>query len=328
MGDTELLRTFLSVYRAGSLTDAATRRGISQPAVSQHVAALERLVGRRLFVRGPSGVSPTAQATELFARVTEPLDALEDVIGDLRRGPDSSQVAPVRFGSSAEYFSAELLPRLAGREIPVTAVFGTDADLLPLLEHGQIDVAVTSRTPSRKSTRAVSIGAKRFTLVAAPGAVPQRPLSSVPELAAWLPDQPWASYSVELPITRRFWHRVVGRPFSARAHLVAPDLRAVVRAVELGVGVSLLPTFVCAASLAEGRIVEPYPVTALVEEEPWFACVRSGETRRPAVAALLDALVHRDMVHGHSMSNRQPDAAPPSRFRCGPRVSRPGDHPS
>ncbi|MHB1555749.1 MAG: hypothetical protein ACYCZP_17765, partial [Acidimicrobiales bacterium] len=56
---------------------------------------------------------------------------------------------------------------------------------------------------------------------------------------------------------------------------------------------SLLPTFVCAEALAEGRIVEPYPVSDLVPEEPWFACSRVGDAARPAVKALLDKLAER-----------------------------------
>jgi len=66
MSDTEWLRSFLAVYRAGSVTDAAYHRGISQPAVSQHLAALERAVGSRLFVRKPGGVEPTSQGRDLY----------------------------------------------------------------------------------------------------------------------------------------------------------------------------------------------------------------------------------------------------------------------
>lgn len=294
MADTELLRTFLAIYRAGSLTDAAHHRGISQPAVSQHLAALERASGARLFVRGPAGVTPTEHARELYAQVTEPLDALEAVIAGLRGKETLSGSAPVRVGSSPEFFSAEVLPRLVGSEISVSAVFGTDAELLALLDHAEIDLAVTSSSPARRSMQAVQIGAKRFSLVCARQVAPSPSLRSLEELAAWLRGQPWASYSLELPITRRFWQTVLGRPFSARPRLVVPDLRAVLRAVELGIGVSLLPTFVCADPLAEGRVVEPFPVADLVEEEPWFACTRVGDARRPAVRALLDELAVAD----------------------------------
>jgi DNA-binding transcriptional LysR family regulator len=64
----------------------------------------------------------------------------------------------------------------------------------------------------------------------------------------------------------------------------------VLKAVELGLGVSLLPEFVCAESLAQGRVVELFPVSHLTSEEPLFACTRSGELARGDVQKLLTAL--------------------------------------
>lgn len=65
MPEVEWLRSFLAIYRAGSVTDAAYHRGISQPAVSQHLAAWERSVGSPLFVRKPGGVEPTGRGRDL-----------------------------------------------------------------------------------------------------------------------------------------------------------------------------------------------------------------------------------------------------------------------
>ena len=293
MADSELLRSFLAVYRAGSVTDAAAHRGISQPAVSQQLAALERIVGTRLFARGPGGMTPTQRGRELYARAAGPVEAMEQVLGELRGPAEVAPRRPVRLGSSPEYFAAVVLPCLAGRDLPVAATFGRDESLLALLDHGELDLAVTSTTPGRRTMRATPIGAKRFSLAASPGSLPPRPLGSVPDLAEWLMTQPWVSYSLELPITRRFWNSVLGRPFSTRPRIVAPDLRAVLRAVELGLGVSLLPTFVCAESLAQGRVAEPYPVTGLIPEEPWFGCTRPGEPQPGGVSALLKALAGR-----------------------------------
>ena len=61
--DLALLRTFLAVHRAGSLTRAAADLGVSQPAVTAQIRTLEQRVGRELFVRLPRGVAPTAPPT-------------------------------------------------------------------------------------------------------------------------------------------------------------------------------------------------------------------------------------------------------------------------
>ena len=51
----EHLRTFLTVHRVGSLTEAAKLLGISQPTASTHVHSLEQNLGLRLFERAASG---------------------------------------------------------------------------------------------------------------------------------------------------------------------------------------------------------------------------------------------------------------------------------
>ena len=58
------LRTFLEVYRQKSFSKAANALGITQPAVSQQVQALEVLIGKPLFIRQSRGVVPTDVAEE------------------------------------------------------------------------------------------------------------------------------------------------------------------------------------------------------------------------------------------------------------------------
>ncbi|HXQ59790.1 MAG TPA: LysR family transcriptional regulator [Acidimicrobiales bacterium] len=284
MSRPEQLRTFVAVYRARSVTEGARERGVSQPAASQQLAGLERAVGGPLFVRTPRGVEPTGRAVELYAETAPALDQLEAVLARLDEGRPPGAAAPLRLGSTAEVFSALILPRMGATDLAVVTRFGDDGELLGLLERGELDVAVTSAVPTRRTVTAVPMGQKRFVLVASPAVVAGASFGSLSELADWLVGQSWAAYSLELPITRRFWQTHLGRPFSARLRLVAPDLRAVSGAVEQGMGCSILPRFVCARALDERRIVEVHPVSDLIPDEPWFACARSADTGRAAVA--------------------------------------------
>src|ERR1700749_781871 len=58
--DPQLLATFLAVEQTGSFTRAATRLGLQQPTVSQHIRRLEEQVGRVLVLRDTHSVSLTA----------------------------------------------------------------------------------------------------------------------------------------------------------------------------------------------------------------------------------------------------------------------------
>lgn len=60
--DWALVRSFLAVLDAGSLTGAARASGARQPTLSRHVAELEAQFGLPLFERTGRGVTPTAAA--------------------------------------------------------------------------------------------------------------------------------------------------------------------------------------------------------------------------------------------------------------------------
>src|SRR5579863_5158866 len=123
MARSEWLRTFVAVYRTGSVTDGAAHRGLTQPAASQQLASLERALGEPLFVRSPAGMEPTRRGRELYVRVAEPLDGLEGILRDLDAGTVPAPEPPVRFGSSPEIFAADVLACLVGLDVAVTVVF-------------------------------------------------------------------------------------------------------------------------------------------------------------------------------------------------------------
>jgi DNA-binding transcriptional LysR family regulator len=290
MAASEWLRTFVAIYRAGSVTEGAALRHLSQPAASQQLAALERATGTPLFVRSPTGVTPTRWGRALYGRVVGPLDNLEELLDGLDTGTLPAAPTALRFGSTAEEFSTHVLPRLRPDGPAISATFGPDEEVVALLGHGELDVAVTRTAPPRRAFASTPLGTTGFALVAAPDLAPDRPPASLADLGRWLVGRPWVAYSAELPLTRRFWQSALGRPFAGDLRLVAPDLRAVVGAVERSLGISLLPEDVCADHLADGRIVELFPVGGVVPGESRFACTRAADVGRPAVAALVDAL--------------------------------------
>lgn len=284
MSRSEWLRTFVAVYRTGSVTVGARSRGLSQPAASQQLAALSRAVGGPVLSRTPRGVTPTERGRDLYARVAEPLDRLELVLTGLDGGRVERLPQPVRVGASAELFEACLLPRLAPSGIDVMATFADDATLLDLLLSGEVDVAVTRTTSGRRAAvESVPMSERTYSLVVAPGLAPDPAPGSLHDLAGWLRERPWVSYSQELPVTRRFWTTALELPFESHLRLVAPDLRTVAAAVELGMGVSLLPTYACARALADGRMVELYDVQGLVRPEPCLVTTRRADAASPRI---------------------------------------------
>jgi DNA-binding transcriptional LysR family regulator len=290
MATAEWLRTFVAVYRTGSVTEGAALRSLSQPAASQQLKSLERSVGTPLFLRVPNGVDPTRSGRELYTAVADALDRLEPVLVGLDGGAVHPGKPALRFGSSPEFFTYGVVPHLGGDAPQLIVRFGTDADLLSSLHHAELDIIVTTSDSSRRGLATVPLGTTRFLLVSAPGHLAGPEAADLDSLGEALAGTDWVAFSAELPRTRRFWQSSLGRPFSGTLRLVAPDLRAVSGAVAQGLGVSLLPEYACASGLAAGDLIEVYPVGDVVPAEPWFAITREADLVRQQVASFVRGL--------------------------------------
>lgn len=77
------LRVFAAVAKSGSVTRAAELCHVSQPAVTQAIAKLERQVGASLFLRTSQGLFLTAAGEALADRVRRAFGLLDPVLADL-----------------------------------------------------------------------------------------------------------------------------------------------------------------------------------------------------------------------------------------------------
>ncbi|MFO1217950.1 MAG: LysR family transcriptional regulator [Burkholderiaceae bacterium] len=77
--DLNLLRVFDRVMVERNVTRAAAELAMTQPAVSNALRRLREAVGEDLFVPGPTGVTPTAQAESLWPAVRSAMARLREV---------------------------------------------------------------------------------------------------------------------------------------------------------------------------------------------------------------------------------------------------------
>ncbi|MFF7813757.1 LysR family transcriptional regulator [Streptomyces sp. NPDC007945] len=78
--DLRVLRYFVAVAEDGSLTGAAARLFVSQPALTKRIRRLEEDLGVRLFTRSRSGMALTEAGREFAARVPTLLDAWDGTV--------------------------------------------------------------------------------------------------------------------------------------------------------------------------------------------------------------------------------------------------------
>jgi LysR family transcriptional regulator, mexEF-oprN operon transcriptional activator len=112
--DLNLLRVFLLVAETGSVTQAASRLYLTQPAVSAALRRLTRALGSPLFTRAGRGVVLTARGRKLFGEVRPHLHALLDAARSSGDFEPQTSARSVRVGLADQTESWLLGPLLRG----------------------------------------------------------------------------------------------------------------------------------------------------------------------------------------------------------------------
>ncbi len=151
----EYYKVFYYVAEYGSLTKAAERLSISQPAVSQALKQLEDLLQTKLFVRASKGIRLTLEGESLYFHVKKGYEEIE--LGEKKLLKMLNlESGELHIGASDMTLRFYLLPFLERyhEEYPHIKVMVTNAptpETLVLLKEGKIDFGVVS-TPFQESS--------------------------------------------------------------------------------------------------------------------------------------------------------------------------------
>ena len=144
--DLNLLHVFAAVHQTGSVSRAAERLGLSQPAASHALTRLRLLLHDPLFVRAPGGVRPTPRAERLAPQVVAALQLLDAALQE-GEGFDAAKARRRFVLHMSDIGADEFLPLLLrdlAREAPEVRleVVQLPADAIgPALEQGRLDLA-------------------------------------------------------------------------------------------------------------------------------------------------------------------------------------------
>ncbi|MGV9882544.1 LysR family transcriptional regulator [Streptomyces sp. NPDC003006] len=286
--DLALLRTFVTVHRAGSFTRAAALLGLSQPAVTSQIRTLERQLGRPLFLRQARGVTPTTIGDELAHKAAPHLDALVEIA---ETGlDDDSPVRTLHLAGPPEFTAERALPALTaltgrdGHSYALRTSFGTADEVLEGLAAGHHELAITTARPRGALLTATPLCDEEHVLVAGErwaariGNGGLRRRGALP-----LEDLPVVEVHETLPFVSRYWAAVFDARPAASGAVIVPDLRAVLACAASGAGLAVLPRYLCADALKRGDIVallEP----AVPPLRTYFLVVRTGTLAMPHIA--------------------------------------------
>lgn len=240
------LQAFVVAARTGNLTRAATLLHLTVSALSHQLKKLEQRLDRRLFERGPRGVTPTAEGQRLLDAVGPPIESIERALGNLRvRAGDALAVTTL-----PSMASSWLIPRL-GRfaalhpEVQLSlhsSVSVVDFDAEP------IDAAVRFGPGNWRSVIAEHLFDDWLTPVASPELLKRHGTPTLKELGSWpLLSDPSDRWSI--------WFKRFGGTAPKRYVANFSDSEMLLRAAAEGIGIALGRMTLAQALMDAGRVV-------------------------------------------------------------------------
>ena len=188
------LRVFLIVAAEGSFTRAAQHLGVSQPAVSQNIAELEKQVGAALFERGRGEVALTAEGyvfKDYAAKILHWYDATDALFGSAGK---MTVNRPVRIAAT-DFVATYHLPDLLKDLLAVTATsFIIDTypeSAFPESMDADLYFFTSARGDTLNFDAGSVIGTVPAALVTSGKAFPEEP-----RYAVWAPFRPLVSQDI------------------------------------------------------------------------------------------------------------------------------------
>jgi LysR family transcriptional regulator, low CO2-responsive transcriptional regulator len=166
------LRVFTEVAQQGSMSRAAATLHLTPPAVSMHIKEIESQVGLPLFDREGRAVSLSTAGEYFLVHAKRLLANLRDAEHAMARFKRlENGLLTIGIVSTAQYFVPRLLARFHEEHVGVEVqlrVVGNRAQLVTLMEAGEVDLSVMGRPPKEVATRTEPFAAHPLVFVSAP----------------------------------------------------------------------------------------------------------------------------------------------------------------
>ena len=145
--DLNLLVLMQQMFKARSVSRVAEQLGLSQPAVSNALARLRKLLGDPLFVRTPAGMLPTPLAQQFAAPLAQALATLHAALNQRAAfaPTHSERLFTIGMTDIGEiYFLPTLMDALARAApgVALSTVRNTAVNLKEEMEAGHVDLAI------------------------------------------------------------------------------------------------------------------------------------------------------------------------------------------
>ncbi len=297
------LRYFVGVVEAGSLLKASARLHVAQPALGQQISALEVELGTRLFDRTSRGMQPTEAGLTFLDHAKVVLDDIERARAAVQQ-PGESPSGEVAIGLPTTVALAATVPIVSAcrERLPLVRLKVIEAYsgfLREWLQAGRLDLAFLFGDAADPVLSKKPLFDERLALVYRPVGSPLPPRLALTRLAA---------VDLVLPSREHGLRRIIDdacRPLGLELNVIAEidSLPSVKRAVEAGIGSTILPLASVAEEVADKRL----RASAITDASMTRRVVLAVNLTRPATrAGAAVASLATELIHGMVRSGSWP----------------------
>lgn len=284
------LECFVCVCETGSITRAAAKLNIAQPALGVQLRALEQEFGAKLVTRNSAGTVPTTAGTLFLEEARKILVRLDELKRRLREIEDRQPLA-VRVGMPASltgHLTGRLLARVRAAipSLHLSIVEGPSNQIVEQVQSGRLDVAVAFEARAAGDLWIEPILNESLCLIVASGSRHARAKSI--ELAAL------RGIDLTMPgegdVVRRILKDTM-RAHGMQPRIVYPvtSMPAMIDIVVEGLACAVLPAGAVAREMAEGKLIARPIVRPDLKRT--LSLVRGAEAPAAAEFAKLCALI-------------------------------------
>lgn len=247
------LKYFIKIVEHGSFTRAAQDCSVSQPALSQQIAKLEKELGQPLFERQGRSIEVTPAGHVLREQAEKILQLVDDVKRQITDDGETGRIGISAIPTIGPYFVPGLLRSIGGQFSKANFVVNEDVTetLLKRCSNGEIDLGILAMPASAKYLTIEPLIEEEL-LLALP---PNHPLVGKPEITVDdIREEPFVLLDEAHCLQENVQAFCNHQRFQPVATSQIQQLITVQNLVALGHGVSLIPQMACRGSANHGVV--------------------------------------------------------------------------
>jgi LysR family transcriptional regulator, low CO2-responsive transcriptional regulator len=244
------LRSFLEIARLGSVSRAAQALGLTQPAVTKQVRALEGMLGSPLLERAGRGVRLTA-AGELLAdfgrRGARVFEDFDQALGELSRGEAGKLVIGAGVTTCVQHLPPwlrEFRARHPGIDVHIAT--GTSRTVENWVAGAEVDIGFVTSEPRRPELAVRRLFEEEIVLVVEPNAAGREPMT-LERLGLIL-------FPKSTGFRQYLDQKLAARQLSVSVKMETDSVEAIKSFVTVGIGASFLPISTVREELRQGTL--------------------------------------------------------------------------